>query len=137
MKPGIDYIGVGVGAMIMNDKEEILLILRAKPPEINHWIFPGGKVDYGEKIETALRREIKEEIGVDIDVLKLVHVCDHIVDGMHWTPPAFLCKIRQGEPKLMEQDKHLGLEWFSINKLPGNLSIVVRDTVKKYFETRI
>ena len=63
-KIGQDCIGVGAGALILNDLEQILLTLRGKAAknEVGKWELPGGAVEFGETIEQALKREVKEEL---------------------------------------------------------------------------
>jgi len=62
MKKGIDYIGVSVGAMILNDKKELFLAKRSKNcrNERGHWEIPGGGVNFNEKLVDAIKREMKE-----------------------------------------------------------------------------
>ncbi|MBV8664337.1 MAG: NUDIX domain-containing protein, partial [Hyphomicrobiales bacterium] len=57
--------GVGCGAAIVRECR-LLLVKRRKPPEAGCWNLPGGKVDFLERVEDAVRREILEEIGVEI-----------------------------------------------------------------------
>ena len=58
MKAGIDYIGVGVGAMVFNDDGHVFLSQRGKlaKNERGTWEFPGGKVEFGEKLADAVRQ---------------------------------------------------------------------------------
>jgi len=64
MKAGIDYIGVSVGALLINDNGEILLQKRSQhvKNEKGKWEAPGGAVEFNERREDAIRREIKEEL---------------------------------------------------------------------------
>jgi len=57
---------VGVGGVVINDKDEVLLIQEIKQPEPRLWKFPGGLVDPGETIKDALIREVYEETGVKV-----------------------------------------------------------------------
>ncbi|MFY9188818.1 MAG: NUDIX hydrolase [bacterium] len=68
---------VGVGAVIVRGNS-ILLIQRGKPPAQGLWSLPGGKVELGETLEAALRREIKEECNLDIEVGPPIAVLDSI-----------------------------------------------------------
>lgn len=54
MKIGKDYIGVGVGAFILNEKNELLLQKRAVPAEEGCWCIPGGRLEMFEKLENAV-----------------------------------------------------------------------------------
>ena len=58
MIQGKDYIGVGCGAFIVNENNEVLLQLRNKAPEKEYWSIPGGKVELFEKMEDAVKREV-------------------------------------------------------------------------------
>lgn len=68
MKPGTDYIGVSVGVCLVNDKGEIFLAKRSQhvSNERGCWEKPGGKVDFGESLQDAIKREMKEEYGIEI-----------------------------------------------------------------------
>ena len=132
MKRGKDYIGVGVGAVILNDKNEVLLLQRNKEPEKGFWSIPGGAVEFNETIEDALIREIKEETDVDVEIIKLLSVVNHIVksDSAHWVSPNFLCKIISGTVKNVEPNKHTDIQWFSLNDLPDNITITTKKGIE-------
>jgi len=76
LKPGRDFIGVGVFALVKNSEGKIILT-KAKSSEKKGkdyegiWSMPGGTVEFGETCEDALRREIKEELGIDISDIAL------------------------------------------------------------------
>ena len=131
MKAGIDYIGVAVGAMIIDDKGQILLSKRSKGAknERGRWEVPGGMVEFGEKLADAIRREIREELGVEIKILEQLPAADHIIpqDHQHWVPTTFLCNIagRQA-PRIMEPDKCDEIGWFALTNLPQPLSIITK-----------
>jgi len=93
MKRGFDYIGVGVGAILV-DGEGRLFLSRRGPLAKNErglWEFPGGSVEFGEKLADALAREMREEYGIEIAVGELLDVVDHILpdEGQHWVSPTF------------------------------------------------
>ena len=69
MKPGIDYVGVGVGALIVRD-HKALMLLRTDRCRNNRgmWTIPGGMAEVSETLEDAVRREALEEAGVRITV---------------------------------------------------------------------
>ena len=137
MIQGKDYVGVGCGAFILNEKGELLLQLRNKAPEKEYWSIPGGKVELFETFEEAIKREVKEETGVEVEVNCLLGICDHIIknEGRHWVSPSYLCKITKGEPKIMEPTKHLEMKWFSLNNLPEKITITTQDAIKNYRNT--
>lgn len=134
MKIGKDYIGVGVGAFILNDKGELLLQKRAVPAEKDHWSIPGGRLEWFETLEEATIRETKEETDLDVTVIKLMGVCNHIIkeENVHWIAPSYLCKIKSGEAKIMEPDKASDMKWFALDNLPDKLTITTKKAIEDY-----
>ena len=61
---------VAVGGITENDKGQILLVKTHR----GHWVFPGGQVENGENLTAALAREIKEESGIEVEVLNLIGI---------------------------------------------------------------
>lgn len=68
---------VGVGAVVWRDGA-VLLERRGQPPRQGSWALPGGLVDVGEKLEEALRREVREECGIDVTVGPLLGIFEPI-----------------------------------------------------------
>ena len=134
-----DYIGVGVGAFILNDNNELLLQKRAVPAEKDHWCIPGGRLEMFETLENAVIREAKEETDLDIEVIKLMGVCDHIIqeENAHWVATSYLCKIKSREPKIMEPDKASDMRWFSLDNLPDKLTITTKKALQDYRKINI
>ncbi|MGV6800859.1 MAG: NUDIX hydrolase [bacterium] len=66
-----------VGAVIFK-QNDVLLIKRAKPPFKHHWSIPGGKIEYGETVQSALHREIKEETGIEINIIGLIDIFESL-----------------------------------------------------------
>lgn len=69
---------VGVGAVIVEDGK-VLLIKRRYEPLKGHWSLPGGMVEVGETLESALMREMLEETGMRVDVGPVIEVFDRIM----------------------------------------------------------
>lgn len=137
MKPGIDYIGVSVGALIFNSEGKILLCKRSKNAknERGCWEAPGGAVEFGETLEHAIVREMKEELGVELKLLKQMPAANHIIpdEHQHWIPSAFICRIKNlKKPKIMEPDKCDEIDWFALDDLPSPLSIITKIDVSRY-----
>lgn len=130
---GKDYIGVGCGAVIINDKNQVLLMLRTEKARNNpfYWSIPGGGVDFFESFEDCLKRELKEELDVEIEVVKLLCVCNHIIESesQHWVAPQFLCKIINGEIKNMEPDKCSEIKWFDLDNMPEKITSNTKEGV--------
>jgi 8-oxo-dGTP diphosphatase len=68
---------VGVGAVVVKDGKA-LIVKRAHEPRQGEWSLPGGHVELGETLVEALRREIKEETGLDIAVGPIIEVFDRV-----------------------------------------------------------
>jgi len=138
MKRGVDYIGVGVGAILV-DGEGRLFLSRRGPLAKNErglWEFPGGSVEFGEKLTDALAREMREEYGVEIAVGELLDVVDHILpdEGQHWVSPTFICAIRSGEPVIREPGKCTEIGWFHPDDMPHDLTQITRENLTHYRE---
>ncbi len=58
--------------------DEVLLIRRGTPPRLNQWSLPGGRLEWGETLEVAALRELKEETGVEAELLGLLDVVDGV-----------------------------------------------------------
>jgi 8-oxo-dGTP diphosphatase len=63
-----------VDAVIICENDSIILIKRKKDPYGGSWALPGGFVEYGETVESAVIREVKEETGLDIELCEIVGV---------------------------------------------------------------
>ncbi len=93
---------LGVGALIFRDSQ-ILLIERGHEPLKGFWSLPGGLVEVGEKLETAIRREVQEETGLEIEPLSFFEVFERIIpapDGRiayHYVLIDYLCKVTGGQ----------------------------------------
>jgi 8-oxo-dGTP diphosphatase len=142
VRKGVDYIGVAAGAMIIDDEGKLFLAKRSQTVknERGHWETPGGSVEFGETLEEAARREIREEFGVDIDVVDTFPAADHLIpnEHQHWVAVTFLARIRGSQvPKIMEPDKCDEIGWFALDALPSPLSIITRLDLKQYQDRQI
>lgn len=123
-------IGVGA-AIVQNDK--ILLIKRLKEPEALQWALPGGKIDLFETCENAIIRETFEELNIKIQNPFLLSIMDmwNENEAYHWVAPIYLVTEFEGEPKIMEPNKHSEFSWFSINNLPLEITKSVKCAIKE------
>jgi 8-oxo-dGTP diphosphatase len=78
------------------------------------WEFPGGKVEESETPESCLIREIKEELGVDIDIVSALPPNKHDYPTITINLIPFVCKIIDGEVVLRE---HASFKWLNSNEL--------------------
>lgn len=140
MKIGKDFIGVGCGAIIINDNNEILLVKRSKDSrtEPGMWSRPGGQVEFNESASEAVEREIKEETNLIVKVIRSLEFTDNFSDdnATHWIALGFLAKHISGEPKNIEPYKHDDVKWFAFNDLPENLTNYTKNSIDVYLNTK-
>ena len=91
------------------------------------WEFPGGKIEPGESHETALKREIQEELGINISVKDLLCTTNYDYPSFHLTMHCYLCNIASGEIELRE---HKAARWLkpetfnSVEWLPADKDVI-------------
>ncbi|MCI2060355.1 MAG: (deoxy)nucleoside triphosphate pyrophosphohydrolase [Bacteroidales bacterium] len=78
------------------------------------WEFPGGKVEAGESPEEALRREIREELEVEVNVGDLIDTIEYDYQAFHLSMKCYACTIAGGSPHLLE---HEAARWLSADQL--------------------
>lgn len=132
---GKDVVGVGAGALIFNEEGKLLLSLRGPKAknEVGKWEIPGGSIEFGETLEQGLKREVKEELGVEIEIVEMLQVCDHIIpdEHQHWVSPTYICKLVSGTPQIMEPEKCEKLGWFDLNETDNlPLSMVTKKDIE-------
>lgn len=113
-----DHPWVGVDNIIQNEKGQILLIQRSATSKTypNHWGLIGGWVEWDETLADALIREAKEEIGVDVEIIKPTGKF-YDAPGRHPTKtcvcvPHF-SKIVKGDPTANQPEEVQKVKWFS------------------------
>lgn len=124
--------------MVFNSEGKVFLAQRGPKAknEKGYWEFPGGQVNFGEKLAHAIKREILEEYGMEIEILELLSVTDHILEkeNQHWISPTFTARYTDGVPKILEPEKCTAIGWFSLSELPQPLSIISQDNLSIYLE---
>ena len=115
-----------VGAIII-DGDRIFTTQRGYGNFKGGWEFPGGKVEQGETDEEALRREIKEELDVNIKVGEFFYKVDYQYPDFKLLMNCYLCYIVEGVPKLLE---HSNAKWLlkeeldTVDWLPADIEVV-------------
>lgn len=110
-----------MGALII-DRDRILLVQRGKQPLKGWWSLPGGVVETGEHLADALKREVREETGLEAEPLLVVEIFERIMrdkEGKaeyHYVLIDYLCKAK-GEPK--PGDDAAAVEWVKRKDLAG------------------
>jgi len=117
MQKGVDYIGVGIGAVIINKDNKLFLSKRGAQSRNEHglWEFPGGGLKFGDSFEDTIKREIKEEFGMEIKIVDTLEPFNHLIslEKQHWVALCFVCKHISGNPSILEPDKCEQVGWFT------------------------
>lgn len=93
---------IGVGGVVVRGSRA-LIVKRAHEPRRGEWSIPGGTVELGEPLTDAVRRELREETGLDVEVGPMIEVFDRIHrDGddrvrYHFVIVDFVCRAPEGE----------------------------------------
>ncbi len=129
------FTGKTATAILPFPKKRILLIKRNTIPFKGCWALPGGRMDTGETVEQTIVREVKEETGLEVQVV--CKIGEYIEIGVkddvkyEYYPTCFLVKNVGGEIKKQEteiQDIHL----FSLKKLPCPLAFEHDKMIEDY-----
>ena len=129
----------GVGVMILRDNK-VLLGFRKNTHGAGSWAFPGGKIQFGETIIAAAKRETKEECGLEIDDISLVSIYDELdffqTDKKHFLGLGVLARKVVGEPQVLEPEKISEWRWFSLDALPSEIFKNTAMTLK-HFQNKV
>ena len=110
----------GVGVVCLKD-DQVLLVKRAKPPITRQWSIPGGGQELGETTREAALRELKEETGVDAELIGLIDVIDTVREDeegriqFHYTLVDFAAIWTSGEP--VADDDVSDAQWVLLSDL--------------------
>ena len=126
-------VKVGVGVMVMKEGK-VLLGKRKSSHGAGEYAWPGGHMEYMESFEICVKREVKEETGIEIKnvrFLRLLNLKDYA--PKHYVDVGLIADWKSGKPKVMEPDKAESWGWYEIDKLPKPLF----STLPAYFEALI
>ena len=118
---------VDVVAAVIERDGSVLATQRGYGEFAGGWEFPGGKIEPGETPEQALVREIREELGAEIEVGELIHVIDYDYDTFHLHMDCFHCRLAGTGFELHE---HLAARWVgadeidSVDWLPADITLI-------------
>jgi len=118
-----DQFTVSTAAIITNGSNQVLLLNHVLRP-LSSWGFPGGFVDPVEEIETAIRREVREETGIELEDVKLLEINTfkrHI--EILWSAKGV------GEPEVKSAEI-IDLGWFRADAMPKELGLKQRKQIE-------
>ncbi|MFQ5570821.1 MAG: A/G-specific adenine glycosylase [Rhodothermales bacterium] len=98
-KAPVPHYDIAAG-LIFNDEGHLLIQRRPEDKMLGGlWEFPGGKREPGESLEDTCRRELREELGIEVDILDPLSPITHAYSHFKITLYAFRCRIRSGVPR--------------------------------------
>lgn len=106
---------IGVFAVIERDGRYLL----AQRSDINWWNLPGGGLEYDETVEEGVAREVREEVGAEVIIERLVGV--YSKPRKHEVVLTFLCHLAGDSPQPHDSEEVRATAWFLPNDLPPNL----------------
>jgi ADP-ribose pyrophosphatase YjhB (NUDIX family) len=128
---------VGVGGVVI-DRDRVLLIRRGKEPLKGEWSIPGGMLELGEDLAAAVRRELKEETGLEVEPLECILVFDRIShEGerikYHYVIIDYLCRKKRG--KVRPASDVVDARWVCRQDLPQyHLTELATSVILQAFE---
>jgi ADP-ribose pyrophosphatase YjhB (NUDIX family) len=124
---------IGVGAILLQ-RDRILMAQRGKEPLKGSWSLPGGALETGESLADGVRREVREETGLDIRPLGVLEIFERIMRDAsgapeyHYVLIDYVCRIVGGT--LAPGDDVCAVEWVRRRDLPklqiteGTLAVI-------------
>ena len=129
------YTGRTVTAIIEIQPQKILLIRRDTVPFRGYWALPGGRAEPNENVEQAIVREVKEETGLDVEIIRKIgeYHEEGVQEGVEYDyyPACFLVKVVGGEMKRQESEIQ-EIQLFSLDDVPENLAFEHNSMVNDY-----
>ena len=124
---------VGVGALIFREGR-VLLVRRGHAPSLGEWSIPGGALEVGETLAEGVKREVREETGLEVEPVATVDVVDRIARDdagrvqFHYVLVDFLCRVTGGSEACA--DDAVDLRWAAMDEL-DEVAPFTRDVIAK------
>ncbi len=116
---------IGVGGILFSKRQEVLLIKRNQAPARGLWSIPGGRLEPGETLTNACRREFYEETNLDVEVKHIIAVVERKLEGFHYVIVDFFVELIDGENSvLIAQSDVAEARWVRVDDL-GQFDLVV------------
>ena len=129
-----EYVRPSAIGIILNDQGQILLVQRNVEPFIDMWMMPGGHMKPGETIEECLRREVKEETGLEAEIGELFTVhSDPEQDPRHASLVLFyFAKVKSNEFEKNKVFEIADRRWFNLSDVPKEMAFHHRRIFDKF-----
>ncbi len=126
---------IGIKALIRNAKNEVL-VLKANPAELKggtpvHWDLPGGRIEKGDSAFETLKKEVKEELGIDGNLVKVIGLFDASISNLKIPLEnevvglalfTYLCNLSDEKAEFTLNAEHTELKWANIEEAKKLLS---------------
>ena len=131
-------VRTAVVAVVKNNDGSVLLTKRAIPPYLGKWVMPGGKIDLGEPITAALKREVLEEVGLEVHVEGLIDIFEIVPSNdhrEHYVILYYLASPKSGDlaPNKGEISEVVWADREEVNRM--DISNGTRHILSKVFDT--
>jgi len=122
------------GIVLKGDK--VLLTKREIYPFQGCWVFPGGHVEYGEKVEEAIKREMKEELGIPVKIKKLAGVYSESKRDPRYHSVSVVFLLEKGKDEIRLNHEASEFKFFSLNNLPKKIGFDHRKIINDFKRNR-
>ena len=126
-------------AVIEFPENKILLVKRGTVVFKGYWALPGGRVDAGETVEKTILREVKEETGLDVEIVQRIGEYHEfgVQDGIEYDyyPTCFLARPTGGKASRQEEEIE-EIRLFDVGEIPENLAFEHANMIKDYKHTK-
>ena len=140
-------LGIGVGIIVLNEKQEVLLLLRNSDAALadsamhleGTYTLPSGKVIFGETFEEAAKRKLKDETNFEVNIqdLQLISLANDVNEYAHFATIGFLAAQYRDEFKLKSSKEFTDYNWYPLESLPKNICEPSQKIIKNYLNKTI
>lgn len=116
---------VSVAAIITNSEGNVLLLEHLLRPQASGWGIPGGFINHGEQFEAAIRRELREETGIELTSVSLLRMR---TVGRH---VEIMFRARTEDEPRIQSREIVSFGWFAVDEMPAGMSVIQKTLVRE------
>lgn len=125
---------IRLAGCVIKDEQDRVLLLHRNTPTLRQWEIPGGKLDPGEDERTTAMRELREEVGIEVNLERLLGSRCFVEDGRTMEYTWFLATIASGTPVVRERNLHDRCEYHKLDDLPWTVQRQLSPNTKNFIE---
>lgn len=137
-----NIIGIGVGVILLNKNNEILLLLRNSDSKLadsnmhyeGQYTLPAGKIKFGEEFEEAGIRKVKQETNLDVLDIETICLVNDYNEFAHYATIGLLSRNFKGDINLGDSKEQVEYLWSNIENLPKNICKSSIEIINRYKE---